>query len=349
MKKLKRKLSIVLVLTFMLTMVLGAPAIAASWTSVKKVDAYSGVKIFYNGEQLADSTQPFIINDTTYVPLRLIMETLGNAIYWDAENYRVMMTGTTSSQLAAKDVEIAALKAQITKLEKELAELEGGSLGSIEDILSDYFEDAGYDYFDDSRIDVIFTLDGDEDDIAYTINLDFGSARYYDDLSDLDENDIEDFLDDVESEINKNIKGTNFKNADLTGKLVDYDNSKLYVKFNGRSYTYNWSSSGSLGEIEDILNDEFEGEGKYYFGDKKLGISISLTGNKSLINCYIDIDGDLTDYTKSKIKDFIYDVEEVIEDEIGGTSFKSAEVNITLEDEEDNKVVYNGSTFKYNW
>lgn len=359
MKKLKRKLSIVLVLAFMFTMVLGAPALAASWTSVQKVDAYSGVKIFYNGQQLTSSSQPFIINDTTYVPLRLIMETLGNAIYWDAANYRVMMTGTSASELAAKDAEIATLKNKIAQLEKELAK-KGGDLADIEDALSDFVGDAGSDYFGDSKIKASLTLSGDEDAIAYTIKLDFGSSKKYDDLSDLDKADIEDFLDDVKDEIIDETDGTDFEDAKITGKLVDYDSSKLNVKYDGRKYTYSWKSSGSddLGDIEEAIIDYFEDAGDEYFDDEDLEFSISLKGDDEDIDCQIEIDfaysneyDDLSDLSKTKIRSFLSDVFDEIEDEIEDTFFEDADVVITLEDEDDSRlnVEYDGTSFDFSW
>jgi predicted permease len=51
MKKLRRRLSMIVVLAFLFALVAGGPVLAVPWTSVEKVDAYSGVKIFYNGAQ----------------------------------------------------------------------------------------------------------------------------------------------------------------------------------------------------------------------------------------------------------------------------------------------------------
>jgi hypothetical protein len=58
------------------------------------VKAYSGVKIVYNGNELTGDKSPYIINDTTYIPLRMLMENLGKTIYWDAMNYRVVVLDT---------------------------------------------------------------------------------------------------------------------------------------------------------------------------------------------------------------------------------------------------------------
>jgi len=114
------------------------------------------------------------------------------------------------------------------------------SVSDIEDTLNDYFGDAGDDYFGDDGIDVTTSLDGDEDDLAYTIKLDFDDADDYDDLTEVSTTNIETFLNAVNSRINTEIDDTDYEDADITGKLVDNDDSSYYVKYNGSSYTYSW-------------------------------------------------------------------------------------------------------------
>lgn len=333
MNKFKTKLSIIVVLVFMFTMVIGSSAFAA-WTSVQKVDAYSGVKIFYNGQQIINPTQPLIINDSTYVPLRMIMELVGSGVTWDAVNYRVMLTGAGSKELAAKDKEIAELKKKITQLESTIAEGKGGDLDEIEADLIDIFEDAGDEYFDDDRIKVTLALSGDEDDLAYTIKLDFDRSTEYDDLSDVSKSDIESFLDDVEEEIQDLIDETDFEEADITGKLLDNDDSKLKVTYNGRSYTFNLGSTDDLGDIEDALNDDFDNAGRTYFGDSRINIDISLSGDEDDIYYDIDIDASYSNnYNEEReiatgdINRLIAAVENKIEDEIDDTDFDRADIS----------------------
>lgn len=114
------------------------------------------------------------------------------------------------------------------------------SVSNIEDTLDDYFEDAGDDYFSDDGIDVTISLDGDEDDLAYKVTLDFDDAEDYDDLTDISQTKLKTFLNAVKSKINTEIDDTNFEDADITGKAVDKDHSSYYVKYNGSSYTYSW-------------------------------------------------------------------------------------------------------------
>jgi len=332
MKKIKTKLSIIMVLVFVFTMVIGATAFGVG-SSVQKVDAYSGVKVFLNGTEVINTDQPLIINDRTYVPLRMIMELVGSNVTWDSANYRVMLSGTST---AAKDTEIAALKKQITQLENEIAALEddtGADLDEIEADLLDIFEDAGEDYFDDDYIDVSLSLSGDEDDIAYSTKLEFGSKSSYEDLSDADESDIEDFLDAVEDELTDALDGTDFEDADITGKLADENDSKLYVKYNGSSYTYSWGTD-DLNDIEDDVNYTFRSAGYTYFDDSAVDVKISLSGDDEDITYDIEIDASYaTDYdVDNKLDtDNIDWLEEnvisEIEDEIDGTDFKDADIS----------------------
>lgn len=333
MKKLKSKISLIVVLVFVFTMVLGSSAFAA-WTSVQKVDAYSGVKIFYNGQEVLNPTQPFIINDTTYVPLRMIMELVGTGVTWDAVNYRVMLTGAGSKEIAAKDKEIAELKAKITQLENTISKSKGGDLDEIEADLIDIFEDAGDEYFDDDRIKVTFALSGDEDDLAYTIKLDFDRSTEYDDLSDVSKSDIESFLDDVEEELQDLIDGTDYEDADITGKLQDSDNSKLNVTYNGRSYTYNLgsSSTASLRTIETDVNNAFKNAGQSYFGDSGVRVSIYLSGDEDDIYYDVDIDATYRYYEeyeldRSDINRLMQAIEYEIEDLIEDTYYEDADID----------------------
>ncbi|HNX28169.1 MAG TPA: stalk domain-containing protein [Syntrophomonadaceae bacterium] len=334
MKKVKTKLSIIMVLVFVFTMVIGATAFGA-WSSVQKVEAYSGVKVFLNGTEVINPDQPLIINDRTYVPLRMIMELVGSNVTWDAANYKVMLTGASAGQLAAKDAKIADLEKQNTQLKNEIAALEkdtGADLDKIEADLLDTFEDAGKKYFDDDYIDVSLSLSGDEDGVAYSIKLKFGSKSSYDDLSDADESDIEDFLDAVEDELVDAFDGTDYEDADITGKLTDEDNSKLYAKYNGSSYTYSWGTD-DLSDIEDDVNDAFSSVYDY-FGDYSIKVDISLTGDEDDIKYEIEINASRSskydeenELAIAYINDLEDDVIDEIKDEIDGTDFEHANIS----------------------
>ena len=330
MRKIKTRLSLITVLVFIFTMVIGAAAFGA-YTSVQKVDAYSGVKVFFNGKEVINPDQPFIINDRTYVPLRMIMELVGSGVTWDAANYRVMLTGGASdSELIAKDAEIAALKKELEKLKEEDSKVD---LGKIEDDLLKTFRYAGEDYFDDDYIDVSLSLNGDKKEVAYTIKLKFGKKSSYAKLSETRTRDIESFLDDVEDELTAALKKTDYKGASITGKLVDGSDSKMTVKYNGKTYTYSWGSD-DIDDIADEINNEFKDAGSNYFGDSAVKVSVTLSGDSKKITYKIAVNasrsslydsGDKIDTADLKwLQD---DVAAEIKAEIRSTSFKGASIN----------------------
>lgn len=114
------------------------------------------------------------------------------------------------------------------------------SISNLKTTLNDEFADAGEDYFADDGITVAIGLTGNESKLVYTVKLDFSDADDYDKLSELDESDIETFLTAVEAEIIDEIDGTDYEDADITGKLVDNDRSSYYVTYDGSDYTYSW-------------------------------------------------------------------------------------------------------------
>ena len=117
---------------------------------------------------------------------------------------------------------------------------EDSDISNIESTLNDYFDNAGYDYFDDSEIEISISLDGDEDDFVYDIEMDFSDSSDYDDLTDLSTSDIKSFLNAVKTKITREIDWTDYEDADIIGRLVDNDNSDYFVKYDGSSYNFSW-------------------------------------------------------------------------------------------------------------
>ncbi len=52
----------------------------------------STIRIFFNGDELKSDADPFILNDRTMVPLRLISEEMGMEVEWQAESYEVFIS-----------------------------------------------------------------------------------------------------------------------------------------------------------------------------------------------------------------------------------------------------------------
>lgn len=386
MLKLKRKLF--LVLTAVLFTITGTvlPVYAASTTStsassktvsnVQKVDAYTGVKIIYNGKELTDTNKPYIINNTTYIPLRMLMSNFNKGVGWDDVNKRVIITDVASSsdstasaqvtslqtQNAQLQSTITALNARIQTLEDELNNSDSSdtSLSDIKSSLSSYFEDAGENYFSDSGIDTSISLSGDEDDLVYTVKLDFTDSDDYSNLEDVSESKIKTFLNAVKSKINSKIDGTDYEDADITGKLYDNDHSSYYVKYNSSSYTFSWdddSSDTSLSDIKSYLNDYFDDAGDNYFDDDGIDTTISLSGDEDDLYYTVKLDfsdsdySNLEDVSDSKIKTFLNAVKSRISYKADGSDYEDANIKGKLYDNDHSSyyVTYDGDSYDFSW
>lgn len=368
MKIVKKRMLIVLIT--MLVITVGSVAAVYAATSAVKVTAYQGAKIIYNGKELTGTNQPYIINNVTYVPLRLIMENFGKNVSWDAANYKVIITdgGASSPQQLELSKQVAALQNQNAELQKTITALKAQvaasgkddiSTSDIKAALADAFNGAGDKYFDDSRIKFTFSLTGNKDNLAYTIKMDFGNAKKYEDITDVNDSDIEDFLDDVKKEITSEADRTVFEDAKITGKLIDSDDSNDYVKYNGSTYTYSWDEDDdtSITDIEEEVADYFKNAGDTYFDDDKVEVDISLDGDRNEIEYDVAIDCSDSDFDnigeigKTDLKTFLNALKSRINSEINNTDFEGADITGSACDDHDSdyEIEYEDAIYTFSW
>lgn len=216
------------------------PSGASAEVATKNLQAkYNNIKVLYNGYQVSTPVEPFIVNGTTYIPLRMMAGVFNKDITWDGTNYTINVldkpdTGA-QAQLAVKDAEITRLKNQIAALNEEIQDLEDeldddddddfdDELDDLEDYLNDEYEDY-------EGLEWVISLDGDEDDIEVEIELD---DDYIDDFDDLTTRDIEDLVESIVEEIWDEF------DADITGEIIvdgddvhdfeaDYDDEEIYL------------------------------------------------------------------------------------------------------------------------
>lgn len=93
---MKKIISFILALTLMLS--LGTAAFAAETTTKQAELYYREVKILVDGKELVpqdvngESTEPFIIDGTTYLPIRAVASALGLKVEWKAETSSIHLT-----------------------------------------------------------------------------------------------------------------------------------------------------------------------------------------------------------------------------------------------------------------
>lgn len=253
----KKRLSLVLAVTLVFSLCILSAANADTGRVSENVLVYRGVSVQYNGHVLTADQQPYIINNVTYVPLRLLMNNFGKDISYDNAANKVVI----KDKPAVDTSTIADLKEQIAELEKENAALkkenaslttkntsltnriaaledDDNELTDIEDDLMDDYEDAGDDYFNDDDIEVDISVDGDEDDIEFEISLDFSDSDNYDDLTDVSTANFKSLMKAVFSDVEKMIEDTDYEDADITGYVID-DND-YEVEYNGSTFSYDF-------------------------------------------------------------------------------------------------------------
>ncbi len=292
---------------------------------------------YVNNSQQQLNAAPQLINGNTYIPLRFLCEAFGATVDWENGVIYIQLPESSGSYYSYG---------------------QNDDLDDISAALNDIFEDAGDDYFDDDGIECAVSLSGNENYLAYKILLDFDDADDYDDLAELDENYIEAFLDDLADAIDDEIDGTDYEDADITGKLLDNDNYRYYVVYNGSTYSYSWNNEEDLDDITAALNDIFEDAGDDYFDDDGIECAISLSGDEDDLVYRVKLDfddaddyDDLAELDEDYIEAFLDDLADAIDDEIDGTDYEDADITGKLVDNDNYRyyVIYDGSDYDYSW
>ncbi len=316
--KRNRRIALV-VAVLMLTMVFSSTGFAA-WTGKTLNAQFRNVSIFVNNQYKQATTangqvvEPFIVDGTTYVPLRGIAQMFGYEVGFNPATYRIDITGDVAGNNAAAQYEILILQARIAELEDELEEQESSSmdLGDLEDNLND-----DYDAIEDVDVKDI-NLDGDEDDVEVEIVIDTTDKDQWDAWNDLSDSDIKGFLQDIIDDILDE-----YPDADITGFIWDeYDGGEELETFGidtrGDVDLGGGSSSGNydiddIAELENVLDDEFATDSGFDF---KIDVS-NEDGDK--IDLEVEIqDEELADLSSSDwddIEDYLIEMCEFIEDE----------------------------------
>ncbi|MED4782177.1 stalk domain-containing protein [Brevibacillus choshinensis] len=215
------------------------PASSDAQVAKKNLSAtYNNIKVLYNGNQVSTTIEPFIVNGTTYIPLRMMAGVFNKDINWDGTNYTINVKDQADpgyeAQLSAKDAEIKRLQDKIDDLNAEIDDLEDelddddSSSDDFDDDLSDLEDTLNEDYGDYEGLEWDITLDGDEDEIEVEIAIDFDD--YEDDFNDLSEKKLKSLVEDIVNDI-----WSDFEDSDVTGVIIDSSSDDEQYEFEGDS------------------------------------------------------------------------------------------------------------------
>lgn len=217
------------VLLASLLLATGMPGSSNAAVTTKNVQAnYHDIKVNYNGSLVSTQIEPFIINGTTYISLRMMAGVFNKNVAWDGNTYTINVTDNTDPRIASLQAEIASKEAKIKDLQEQLdkAEKNNDDEDDVDDRIADLEDSLNDDYGDFADLDWSISLSGDEDDIDVEIEIDL--SEYQDDYDDLDSSDIEDLVNDVVSDI-----WDEFEDADIDGVIIDSDSDDELHEFNG--------------------------------------------------------------------------------------------------------------------
>ncbi len=289
---------------------------------------YYNIKIRVNGKIIdAGDTEPFIYNDRTYVPIRLVSEALDKVVEWDNNQKMVIVNDKSPSQiaqqLAAKDAEIQRLTYQssmlqnkVIELDKALKDLESKKKED-EDKKSDpdvYLEDYLYDEYSKwNRIKFDYKVKERKGDL--TLTIEFDRSDYKSEWNKLTERKIENWLNDI-----YDYAKDEFPKAGFEGSIRDTDERENLVEFEesrGKLKIRFYDSRDSYVDLEEDLNYNYgSGLTTYHKNFGKLKATIEVDEYDYDDEIYITVIVDTSRYSDewddvfdtTAAEDWLYDI-----------------------------------------
>jgi hypothetical protein len=296
----------VILFTLAALLVLGCmvPAGFASGNKKMLEAWYMNVKIRSNGQEVYTDTEPFIVDGTTYVPVRMMANIFNKDIQWDPINYIISVTDKPGSDLNYLNVQLMMKDNEIKFLEDKIKDLEGKS--STSDIGIDDLEDELNDYHDEYKgVDFDITLSGTKTKV--TVKIEFSLKKDKTDWNKLTEKNVKSYLQDICDDILDE-----YPKAGISGYFKDSSGTT-----SSKMYQFSTSSKGvvsldteddaDLYDLEDDLNDMFYD----YFGEFDVDIELEGDEDDITFNVYIDYDRYEDDWDDLRDRDIEYFMEEI--------------------------------------
>ncbi|WFA08568.1 stalk domain-containing protein [Tissierella sp. Yu-01] len=270
---------------------------------------YKGIKIFRNDNMMKIDMEPFIIDGTTYVPLRSLAELLDKEVNWDGKNFKIHIKdkGGKNSELY-KIIEeqketIRKQDARIKELEKLLEKNDPNSE------LKDLEKRLNRDFGKYKDIEFEIKLEEKNTEIRIKIVVDF--KDYKDELKDIRTEGFNEYLKNIINQVRKefyykaifgNFVDTNKGNEILSFTLNHGNNVGIVFsvdRIEEMELLLHWKYSGSNG-IKDIRLEE----------DDEIEITIYVDKNKW---------NDLKEPKQEEVLESIYkDIRKTFDEEIEG-------------------------------
>lgn len=315
----KKKMIGLLVTTMTLVTAFGFSSYGASATKTLQA-LYGTSKIIINGKDVTQTIEPFIVDGTTYIPLRVVANTFNKKVDWNPLTSTANITDDLTqvnehfqAEILKRDVEIMNLQSRLKQLEKEVESKKEISLSDLEKQLNK-------DYGEYKNIEFDISLSGSASKVNVKIDVDlYDYKKEWNGLSSSKrESYLQDIVDDVlEAYDEANVYGS-IKDIDAKKTILEFTTtSKGVVKIEKESST----STKTISKLEKELDDE------YYNYFRGIDLYIDLEGDEDNIEFYAELDYDkhgsawnrLSNDEVKKFMSYIYDD---IEDELRDAKIK---------------------------
>lgn len=282
-KKYKR-----LCLTFGLGTALCATVInAANYTKTLNA-TYRNIGVTYNGTAKTLSAEPFLVDGSTYVPLRAVSEIMGADVNWNGTTNTVTITNNSGDTTSLQQ-QLASANYQVTTLQRELetvkAELEtykkSGSSSSSSTSGTDITTaelDATEDYlhtnlYDDLHEDIAINFELTKKSSRLEVTLSYTSSSEERKYNDLKQREIQNYIEDVCEAI-----ATRHSGIEIQGVIE-------YAKTGAEKASFTYSKTGRL--TVDFGLDEYDVEDIIYHTYTKLTLPGAGSTNISSVDASI--------------------------------------------------------------
>lgn len=282
---------------------------------------FRNIRLIYNGEVIETYNEPFVVDGITYVPIRVVAETLGKYVHWDESSSTITISDQAgSADLQYYQSQIKSMQQQLLTQSYEIADLKSQLANKYDsddedddddERLYDLEDDLEDDYGDYHSIDFDFTVRGDEDDLEVEIEYDHSEdgSRWRSWSRTGKRNYIRYICNEIWDEFDDDV--------DIEGYIRDTDSNDKVLEFTAdhdetpRVTHYGVPDDGD--DLEDDLEDDYEDI------ENEVDVSsIDVDIDDDDVEFTVELDADKTDddwrdLRDSEIEDFMKDIARDIE------------------------------------
>ncbi|GGJ22609.1 stalk domain-containing protein [Paenibacillus hunanensis] len=263
---------------------------------------YANIKVMYNNQAVTvDAAQePFMINGTTYVPLRVLGDAVGKKVTWNNTDKAVSITDTqtqvpqstvdalnaqiqslqlqltnANTQSTGKDTTISQLQAQVNDLNSQITSLKNqladnsSSSGSVSNAMTKLQTALNNSYGDYRSTGASIELTGTQSAVKVSIRV--NETSWNDTSSSSRRTLLQNIVDDIHD-------NTTFKNATISGTVYNKNSTKLM------SFTVNNNNSVVIGSNVDLTTVQKNLNNDYgTYRNIKLSIELSNDNDEEIV------------------------------------------------------------------